>query len=81
MTQQITCVQKPRLILFIRIYTEATIVSFISITKNSPVTFPNGLCKHGKDEALKPVLELPLVGQVGLELTEIHLPLPPECWD
>jgi hypothetical protein len=22
----------------------------------------------------------PAVGQVGLELTKIHLPLPPECW-
>ena len=21
------------------------------------------------------------VDQAGLELTEIHLPLPPECWD
>ncbi|KAM7319942.1 hypothetical protein ACRRTK_020385 [Alexandromys fortis] len=27
------------------------------------------------------VLELALVDQAGLELTEIHLPLPPECWD
>ena len=31
--------------------------------------------------ALKPVLELALVEQAGLELTEICLPLPPECWD
>ena len=31
--------------------------------------------------ALEPVLELALVEHAGLELTEIHLPLPPECWD
>ncbi|KAK7814078.1 hypothetical protein U0070_020937 [Myodes glareolus] len=28
-----------------------------------------------------PVLELALVDQVVLKLTEIRLPLPPECWD
>ena len=27
------------------------------------------------------VLELALVDQAGLEVTEIHLPLPPKCWD
>jgi hypothetical protein len=27
------------------------------------------------------VLELNSVDQAGLELTEICLPLPPECWD
>ena len=27
------------------------------------------------------VLELALVDQAGLELTEIHLSLPPKCWD
>ena len=31
--------------------------------------------------ALEPVLELALVEQAGLELTEIRLPLPPEFWD
>ena len=30
---------------------------------------------------LEPVLEQALVDQVGLELTEICLPLPPQCWD
>ena len=30
---------------------------------------------------LEAVLELALVDQAGLELTEIQLPLPPECWD
>ena len=30
---------------------------------------------------LVPVLELALVDQAGLELTEICLSLPPECWD
>ena len=25
--------------------------------------------------------ETPYVDQVDLKLTEIHLPLPPECWD
>ena len=29
--------------------------------------------------ALEPVLELALVNKAGLELTEILLPLPPEC--
>ena len=27
------------------------------------------------------VLELAPVDQAGLELTEVHLPLTPECWD
>ena len=31
--------------------------------------------------ALEPVLELALVEQAGLELTVIHLPLPPKLWD
>ena len=31
--------------------------------------------------ALEPVLELALVDQACLELTEIHLSLPPKCWD
>ena len=31
--------------------------------------------------ALEAVLELALVDQAGLELTESRLPLPPECWD
>ena len=31
--------------------------------------------------ALEPVLELALVDQAGLELTEIYLSLPPKCWD
>ena len=31
--------------------------------------------------ALEPVLEPALVDQADLELTEILLPLPPECWD
>ena len=35
----------------------------------------------GLSVALVPVLELDLVDQAGPELTEIHLPLPPECWD
>ena len=37
--------------------------------------------RQGFSVALVPVLELALVDQAGLELTEIHLPLPPECWD
>ena len=36
---------------------------------------------QGFSVALEPVLELALVDQAGLELTKIHLPLPPECWD
>ena len=27
------------------------------------------------------VLELPLESRLAFELTEIHLPLPPKCWD
>ena len=37
--------------------------------------------RQGFSVALEPVLELALVDQPGLELTEIYLPLPPECWD
>ena len=37
--------------------------------------------RQGFSVALEPVLELALVDQAGLELTEIRLPLPPECWD
>ena len=37
--------------------------------------------RQGFSVALEPVLELALVDQADLELTEIRLPLPPECWD
>ena len=37
--------------------------------------------RQGFFVVLEPVLELALVDQSGLELTEICLPLPPECWD
>ena len=37
--------------------------------------------RQGFSVGLEPVLELALVDQAGLELTEIRLPLPPECWD
>ena len=37
--------------------------------------------RQGFSVALEPVLELALVDQAGLELTEIRLPLPPECWN
>ena len=37
--------------------------------------------RQGFSVALEPVLELALVDQASLELTEIRLPLPPECWD
>ena len=37
--------------------------------------------RQGFSIALEAVLELILVDQAGLELTEIGLPLPPECWD
>ena len=37
--------------------------------------------RQGFSVALGPVLELALVDQAGLELTEIHLALPSECWD
>ena len=35
---------------------------------------------QGFSVALEGVLDLALVDQAGLELTEIHLPLPPKCW-
>ena len=37
--------------------------------------------RQGFSVALEPALELALVDQSGLKLTEICLPLPPECWD
>ena len=37
--------------------------------------------RQGFTVVLEPILELALVDQASLELTEIHLPLPPECWD
>ena len=40
-----------------------------------------GLSRQGFSVALEPVLELALVDQAGLDLTEIHLLLPPKCWD
>ena len=36
--------------------------------------------RQGFSVALEPVLELALVEQAGLELMEIHPPLPHECW-
>ena len=42
--------------------------------------FGFGFSKQGFPVALEYVLELVLVDQAGLELTEIQLPLPPECW-
>ena len=36
--------------------------------------------RQGFSVALKPVLELALVAQAG-QLTEIHAPLTPKCWD
>ena len=35
--------------------------------------------RQGFSVALKPFLEGALVYQAGLELTEVHLPLPPKC--
>ena len=35
--------------------------------------------RQGFSVALETVLDLALVDQASLELTEIHLPLPPEC--
>ena len=40
-----------------------------------------GFSRQGFSVALEPVLELALVDQASFELTEICLPLPPECWD
>ena len=40
-----------------------------------------GFLRQGFSVALGPTLELAVIDQAGLELTEIHLPLLPECWD
>ena len=45
------------------------------------ILFIFGFSRQNFSVALEPVLELALVDQVGLELTEICLPLPPDCWD
>ena len=39
-----------------------------------------GFLRQGFSVALEAVLELSLVEQDGIEITEIHLPLPSECW-
>ena len=46
-------------------------------------TFLKFFSSQGFSVALEAVLELVLIDQAGLELTEIclPLPLPPECWD
>ena len=45
------------------------------------VCFGFGFLRQDFAVALEPVLELVLVDQASLKLTEICLPLPPECWD
>ena len=40
-----------------------------------------GFSRQGFAVALESVLELALVDQTDPALTEIRLPLPPECWD
>ena len=40
-----------------------------------------GFSRQGFSVALEPLLELALVDQAGLELTEVHLPLSSEYWD
>ena len=37
--------------------------------------------RQGFSVVLEPILELALVDQAVFELTEIRLPLPPQCWD
>ena len=36
--------------------------------------------RQGFSVALEPVQDLTIIDQTGLELIEIHLPLPPKCW-
>ena len=43
--------------------------------------FNFGFSRQGLSIALEPVLKLAFLAQAGLELTEIRLPLFPECWD
>ena len=45
------------------------------------VSFFFNFSRQGFSVVLEPVLQLALVDQAGLKLTEICLPLPPECWD
>ena len=40
-----------------------------------------GFLRHGFSVTLECVLKLVLVDQADLEFTEIHLSLPPNCWD
>ena len=53
----------------------------LQFTQESQTFFFFYFSRQGFSVALEPVLELALVDQAGLELTKIHLPLPPECWD
>ena len=49
----------------------------LRVRKGGNFFFETGfLCRF-----LVPVLELALLDLAGLELTEIRLPLPPDCWD
>ena len=40
-----------------------------------------GFSRQGFSVALESVLKLALVNHADLELTEIHLPLPPKFWE
>ena len=51
------------------------------ILKDNNFLYSFFFLRQGFSVALKPVLKLSLVDQVVLKLTEICLPLPPECWD
>ena len=45
------------------------------------ILFFFGFSRQGFSVALEPVLELALIDQAGLKLTEICLSLPPDGWD
>ena len=54
----------------------------IGMGVHNPISFLCfGLLRQGFPVSLEAVLELALMDQAGLELTEICLPLPPEYWD
>ena len=62
-------------------HSEWEVHSELSLPMSCSAQIKHFLFRQGFSVALVSVLELSLVGQAGLELTEIHLPLPPKCWD
>ena len=68
-------------IFFWKLQFKPVLLSLTVVPKTLRFFFLFGFSRQGFSVALLPVLELALVDQAGHELTEIPLPLPPECWD